>query len=135
MIYNVLMHLGIKNTYDFVKKWDIHIWSLKDTNPLFFEHIKSTSGQKINTNMASGVTGMYRIDLYLKDSDNMFVSRENSDRVQHELCHAVLLGKPYMTSAVHDNVNRRFKIHFWYWNRFRWSKFQLSIIDVRQFVS
>ena len=131
MIRNILLHLGTQYTHRWLTKWDIHIWGLEDTNPLFFEHFKTTSGQKINTDMASGVTGKYRIDLYLRDSNNSFVTRSNSDRVQHELCHAKLYGTPDFVSGVHDNLDNRFLISFWYWNKFRWSKLQLSIIDIR----
>ena len=133
MIRNVLMHLGERDIHTWLKLWDIHIWGLEDTNPQFFEHVKTTSGQKINTNMASGVCGKFRIDLYLRDSDNDFVTRENSDRVQHELCHAKLYGTADFVSGVHDNIDNRFLIYFWYWNRFRWSKLQMSIIDIRPY--
>lgn len=133
MIRNILLNLDTQDTYRWLKKWDIHIWGLEDTNPEFFEHVKTTSGQKINTNMASGVCGKYRIDLFLRDSDNSFVTRENSDRVQHELCHAKLYGTPDFVSGVHDNIDNRFLIYFWYWNKFRWSKMQLSVIDIRPF--
>ena len=61
MIRNIVLNLG-KDVYDFVTFWDIHIWGLESTNPQFFDHIETTSGQKINTNMPSGVTGKYRID-------------------------------------------------------------------------
>ena len=130
------MHLG-QSTSSFLKKWDIHFWSVADTNSQFFMHIKTTSGQKINPNMASGVTGKYRIDLWLIDSDNEFISRSNGDRVQHELCHAVLYGTPHFVSGVHDakKQGKSFKISFWYWNKKWWKKTQVSIIDIRKHLS
>lgn len=134
MIYNILANLKTPSVYHWLEKWDIHIWGLEDTNIQFFEHVKTTSGAKINPNMASGVCGKYRIDLYLKDSDNSFVTRENSDRVQHEICHAKLYGTPDFVSGVHDNVSNRFFAIFWYWNKWRFSKMQLSIIDIRKFL-
>ena len=134
MIQNQLLHLGV-GVYDFVSSWDIHFYSLEQTDPFFFDHVRTTSGQAINTNMPSGVTGQKEIKFWLHDSDNDFKSRENSDRVQHEVCHAVLFDK-YGTSGgtwvngVH-NQPERFIIKFWYWKRFFWSRFQLSIIDIR----
>ena len=130
---NTLLHLD-QYPQEFMTIWDIHIWGLEDTNPQFFEHIKTTSGQKINTNMPSGVTGLYRMDLYLHNSNNIFKLRENSDRIQHEICHAVLLGTPHFVKGVHDNVNKRFKVSFWFWDRFKYTKFYLSIIDIREFL-
>jgi hypothetical protein len=133
-VIHTLANVGIKDLSGWLNKWDIHVWDLKDTNPQFFEHVQTTSGQKINPNMPSGVTGKYRMDLWLHDSNNDFKARENSDRIMHETCHAVLISTPYFVSGVHDNVDNRFKANFWYWNKFRWSKFTLSIIDIRPFV-
>jgi len=133
-VIHTLANTGIKDLSGWLNKWDIHVWDLKDTNPQFFEHVQTTSGQKINPNMPSGVTGKYRMDLWLHDSNNDFKARENSDRIMHETCHAILIGTPHFVSGVHDNVSNRFKANFWYWNKFRWSKFTLSIIDIRPFV-
>ncbi len=130
---NTIMHLG-SHPMEFIKEWDIHVWGLEDTNIQFFEHIVTTSGQKINPNMPSGVTGLYRMDLYLHNSPNVFKLRENSDRIQHEICHALLLGTPQFVSGVHSMVNTRFKVSFWYWDRFKYNKFYLSIIDIRQWL-
>jgi hypothetical protein len=94
----------------------------------------TTSGQKINPDMPSGVTGKFRIDLYLHDSRNIFKLRENSDRIQHEICHALLIGTPHFVSGVHDNINNRFTVNYWYWDRFKYTKFTLSIIDIRQYL-
>ena len=134
MTRNVLLNLH-QNVSTFELLWDVYFWDLDQTNPQFFEHIKTTSGQKINTNMASGVCGLYRIDLYLHDSDNELITRQNSDRVQHELCHAALIGTNDFVSGVHDNIDNRFTIKFWYWNKWRWSSMQLSVIDIRDFVT
>ena len=133
MTWNVLLHLH-QVPSEFLEHWDIHFWSVEDTNPQFFEHLKTTSGQKINPLMASGVTGKYRIDLYLIDSNNSLIARSNSDRVQHELCHAVLFGTKHFVKAVH-NTKKRFKIGYWYWNRFWWKKSQISIIDIRKYIN
>ena len=133
-VIHTLANVGIKDLSGWLNKWDILVWDLKDTNPQFFEHVQTTSGQKINPNMPSGVTGKYRMDLWLHDSNNDFKARENSDRIMHETCHAVLISTPYFVSGVHGNVDNRFKANFWYWNKFRWSKFTLSIIDIRPFM-
>jgi hypothetical protein len=137
MIENQLLHLGV-DVYDFVSTWNIHFYSLDQTDPSFFNHVKTTSGQAINTNMPSGVTGQKEIKFWLHDSSNDFKSRENSDRVQHEVCHAVLFDKYSTTSGtwvsgVHTQSNR-FIIKFWYWRKFFWSRFQLSIIDIRNLI-
>ena len=133
-VWNTLLHLQVRNTGKWISKWDIHVWALKDTNPLFFEHVRTTSGQKINTDMPSGVTGKFRMDLYLHDSQNIYKARENSDRVMHEVCHARLIGTPHFVSGVHDNVGNRFRVKFWYWDRFKYSRFYLSIIDIRKYL-
>ncbi len=133
-IWNTLLNLKVNNVGRWLDKWDIHVWDLKDTNPQFFEHVKTTSGQKINTSMPSGVTGKFRMDLYLHDSSNVFKARENSDRIMHETCHAILIGTPHFVSGVHDNVDNRFQANFWYWDRFKYTKFTLSIIDIRAYL-
>ena len=133
-IWNTLLNLKVNNIGRWLDKWDIHVWDLKDTNPQFFEHVKTTSGQKINTSMPSGVTGKFRMDLYLHDSSNVFKARENSDRIMHETCHAILIGTPHFVSGVHDNVDNRFQANFWYWDRFKYTKFTLSIIDIRAYL-
>jgi len=132
-VLHTLANLYIRDLTGWIKKWDIHVWDLKDTNPQYFEHIKTTSGQKINPDMPSGVTGLYRMDLYLHDSQNIYKARENSDRIMHEVCHAILIGTDSFVSGVHNNVNNRFKVSFWYWDRFKYTKFYLSIIDIRKY--
>ena len=131
VIENTLLNTKVKNVGSWLKVWDIHVWGLEDTNPQFFEHITTTSGQKINPDMPSGVTGKLRIDLFLHDSRNEFKQRENSDRIMHEVCHARLYGSPDFVSGVHNNINNRFNVEFWYWDRFIWKRNVLSIIDIR----
>lgn len=133
MIENVVLNLG-KNVYNFKKSWDIHIWGLCATNTEFFEHIETTSGQKINPNMPSGVTGKYRIDLYLHDDKNDFKNRENGDRVQHEICHALLYGTPHFVKGVHDNLNNRFTIKFWYRSSIIWRQWQMTVINIHKYL-
>jgi len=134
IIFHTLANLKVKSLTDWLNKWDVHIWDLKSTNPEFFLHVPTTSGQKINHNMPSGVTGKYRIDLWLHDSNNEFKQRENSDRIMHEVCHTILFGTPHFVSGVHDNVNKRFSVNLHYWERFKYKKFVLSIIDIRQYL-
>jgi hypothetical protein len=131
---NTLAHLQVINVGRWLKRWDIHVWPLSETNTQFFEHIKTTSGQKINPNMPSGVTGQFRMDLYLHDSRDPLKERENSDRIMHELCHARLINSEWFVKGVHSMVNIRFPVKFWYWDRFKYKRFQLSIIDIRQFL-
>ena len=131
VIENTLLNTKVKNVGSWLKVWDIHVWGLDATNPQFFEHITTTSGQKINPDMPSGVTGKLRIDLFLHDSRNEFKQRENSDRIMHEVCHARLYGSPDFVSGVHNNINNRFNVEFWYWDRFIWKRNVLSIIDIR----
>ena len=50
-IVHTLANIGVKDLSGWLNKWDIHVWNLKDTNPQFFEHVQTTSGQKINLNM------------------------------------------------------------------------------------
>lgn len=125
---------------EFMKSWTIRIVPLAQTNPKFFEHIVSTSGEKINPNMPSGVTGKFVMDLYLHDSDNEFLFLENSNRIQHEICHALLIGTPYFVKGVHDKISAGgailsgFKIKFWT-NRWKfWKYLQITIIDIRKHI-
>ena len=135
MARNILLHLGVDYTV-FMKEWKIQFYPLEQTNPLYFTHYRTTSGQKINPNMPSGATGKKVITLWLHDSDNEFMTRENSDRIQHEICHAVLFGRQDWVKAVHTRQDtHRFMIKFWYWRFPFWRKMQLSIIDVRDLVT
>ena len=138
MIENQLLNLDVE-VYDFISSWDIHFHSLEQTDPAYFDHVITTSGQAINTSMPSGVTGQKEIKFWLHDDDNDFKNRENSDRVQHEICHAILYDK-YGTqggtwvSGVHQQQGR-FIIKFWYRSQDSWKEFQLSIIDIRDLLS
>lgn len=135
MIENVLSHLGV-NVHDFKNTWTIKFYSLENTDPRFFDHFRTTSGQKININMPSGVTGKKEITFWLHDSRDKRMNMENSSRVQHEVCHAVLLDK-YGTRGSVDWVKEVhttggiIKTAFWYWKRFFWDRFPLVIIDIR----
>jgi len=133
VVENTLINID-EYPYDFLEIWEIHVWGLGDMDTRFFDHIKTTSGQKINKEMPAGVTGLFRMDLWLHDSTNDFKERENSDRIQHELCHARLINTPEFVHGVHSMVNIRFQTTFWYWNKWRYSRFTLSIIDIRQFL-
>jgi len=135
MVRNILLHLGA-DYKTFMHEWKIQFYPLNQTNPDYFKHFKTTSGQKINPNMPSGATGKYVITLWLHDSKNEFMTRENSDRIQHELCHAVLFGRQDWVSAVHNRQdNYRFFRNFWYWRFPIWRRMRLSIIDVRDLVN
>jgi len=136
MVRNVLSKLGI-NVHAFESRWFIEFNSLKHTDPRFFLHYRTTSGQRINTNMPSGVTGKHEIIFWLHDSKDLRMNMENSDRVQHELCHAILYDRYGTTGSVNwvtevHNNNSRTKHTFWYWKKpFGWGRFPLSIIDIR----
>ena len=135
VIQNTLAYLGI-NIGEFYRNWKINIHDLKTTDLSFYLHIKTTSGQNLNPNIASGVTGKFVIDLYLHDSTNEFLERSNSYRIQHEICHAVLFGTSHFVSGVHSKKDNKkyFNVSFWYWRKFFWKKTQLSIIDIREFL-
>jgi len=134
-VENTLSHLGV-NVFQFLKDWKINVHDLKNTDLSFYRHIRTTSGQRFNPDIASGVTGKFVIDLYLHDSNNEMLERSNSDRIQHELCHAVLYGTSHFVTGVHKNKDDKkyFNVKFWYWKKFFWKKMQLSIIDIREFL-
>jgi hypothetical protein len=127
--------------HQFLKGWTIEFHNLEFANKQFFEHVKLQEGQKINTNMPSGVTGQNQIILYLHDSKNIFKARENSDRIQHELCHAVMYfiyqnkkrkGKRHvMATEIVHGTDEKYHINYWYRKWLIWRKFQIAIIDIR----
>lgn len=136
--------LTAKEMIDFLSSWSIEFHNLEYMNTQFFAHVKLTEGQRISENSPAGVTGQEQIILYLHDSKNEFKMRENTDRIQHELCHAVLYylyGNKRLpgqklnmaVKAVHDqnDNNIRFKINFWHRKKIIWKKIQISIIDIR----
>jgi len=129
---------------EFLKVWEIEFHNLEYMNRQFFAHVKLQEGQRISSNSPAGVTGQGQIILYLHDSKNEMKTRENTDRLQHELCHAVLFflyknlrlegqKQNMATKAVHDQNNggQRFKINFWHRKFLFWKKMQISIIDIR----
>jgi len=133
MIFSVLAY-SHKNAYDFITFWDIHIWPLQAMDPNYLAGYKSTDGQKVNFNMAWGMTGKYRIDLYIIDNNNNMIDRENSTVVQHEINHALLYGTEHFVHGVHDNQNNTYPIEFWYWDKWRYRKFRFRNIDIRDLI-
>lgn len=143
LIENIVVNLDPRpgKVLWFIKNWTIRIIPLAQTDVKFFEHITTTTGEKINPNMPSGVTGKYTMDLYLHDDDNEFKFLENSNRIQHEICHALLIGTPYFVKGVHDKISPSgaiisgFKIKFWT-NRWKfWKYLQINIIDIRKHIA
>ncbi len=142
MIWYILAELyeydSIKVLF-FLTKWRIEIRPTTDTNLEYFRHIKSTSGQRLTAGIPSGYTGLNKIVLFLIDLNDWGTHHINSDRVQHEICHARLLEKLNFdtssglhVSAVHTEARRFFKqFTYWNWNFFK-MKFRLSIIDIRR---
>jgi hypothetical protein len=139
LVENIVIHIdkAPHAAKAFMDAWEIRLRPLSQTNEDFFKHTESTSGGKVNTGMPSGVTGKYVMDLFLHDDTNMMLFRENSDRVQHEVCHALLFDTPKFVSGVHDKVTpagsylKQFKFDFWT-NRWRfWSKIPITVIDIR----
>ncbi len=126
----------------FMKKWDIEIYDTYDADQDFFTHVLSTSGGKINVGIPSGHTGKYSITFFLHDHKKTDIRRmmENSDRVQHELMHALLYAKygtreKIFVKSVHDAefANFKFKINFWYFRAFlRWTRIPIAIADIRR---
>ena len=141
ILYEFLTAAEIK---EFLKVWELEFHDLEYMNTQFFAHVKLTEGQRISKNSPAGVTGQGQIILYLHDSKNELKNRENIDRLQHELCHAVLIYLYHnkrlpghklnlATKAVHDlnDAGQRFKINFWYRNLLFWKKTNISIIDIK----
>ena len=140
LITNVVMHLtrtpGMPKW--FINRWTIRLRPLSQTNEDFFKHTESTSGGKINTGQPSGVTGQYVMDLFLHDEPKMMHFRENADRIQHEICHALLINTEWFVKGVHNKVSpsggyiKSFKINFWT-NRWKvWQRIPITIIDIRE---
>ena len=116
--------LTAKEMIRFLNSWKIEFHSLEFANIQFYDHVK-----------------LQEILLYLHDSKNFMKMRENSDRIQHELCHAVLYflykdqklkGKKNVlaVSAVHDNP-LIYQINYWFRKWLIWRKMQIAIIDIR----
>ena len=133
--------LTSKEMLQFLRTWHIEFHSLEFANIQFYEHVKLQEGLRINPKMPSGVTGQNQVLLYLHDSKNFMKMRENSDRIQHELCHAVLYflhndkkakGKKNVlaVSAVHDNPSI-YQINYWFKKWLIWRKMQIALIDIR----
>lgn len=134
---------SILNTLDvnvdlFLKSWDIKIYPLDKTTLQFFDHVVLEDGQKINPKMPSGVTGKKEMQLWLHDDDNDWLKdTENAERIQHEVCHAVLFDK-YGTASgiwskgVHDRVdNQRIIKRLWFRKGLTfWKKIKISIINI-----
>ena len=139
LIENIVLHLKPRphSSKQFLDKWMIRIRPLDQTNIDFFNHLTTTDGTKINPKMPSGVTGQYVMDLFLHDSTNEFKFRENSDRIQHEICHALLYGTPLFVRGVHDKITntgsylKQFKFRFWTdrWKVWKW--LDITVIDIR----
>jgi len=133
MIQNFCAHTN-QNVHEFFKKWTIHIFSLEDTNPAYYDHIALGNGERIAAGITSGVTGMFEIKLWLHDSTDNFKNRENAVTVCHELAHAVLFHRygsegNYHVKRVHGNTNR-FKMSFWYRSKFLWRRFTASLAAI-----
>ena len=130
MIWNIVTNYG-KNVYDFVTFWEINIHPLKDFRPDYFDGYETAKTHKINFGMAWGMTGKYKIDLYLDDKKGHRHAMQNSTVVQHEIAHALLYKTHHFVMGVHDNVNNTFPISFWYRDRFWWRKMVVRCIDIR----
>jgi len=131
------------SAYEFKKRWTIHIYPSTETQLAFFDHIFTTSGQKIVPGIPSGVTGKFEMKLFLVDSPNSFVDRSNHVVAMHEFCHARLYERHrthnrIWVEAVHSKIDyqgrilKSFPISFWYWKKFFWSRIQLNVIDIRE---
>ena len=130
MIWNIVLNYN-KDVYDFITFWDVHIWPLKSFDPDYLEGYATAKGHKVNFNMAWGMTGKHRIDLYIDDIKGQRMAMQNSVPIQHEIAHAMLYGTEYFVRGVHDNVNKTFPISFWYRDRWWWRKMKIKCIDIR----
>ena len=108
MIWYILAELyeyNIKKILKFWREWTIEIRPTTETNLEFFRHIQSTSGQTLNAGIPSGHTGKRKIVLFLIDLNDWGTHHINSDRVQHEICHARLLEKLNTDSVLLKQYN------------------------------
>jgi peroxiredoxin family protein len=130
MIWNIVTNYG-RDVYDYLTFWDIHIHPLKDFKANYFDGYETAKSHKVNFNMAWGMTGKYKIDLYLDDTKGHRYGMMNSTVVQHEIAHSLLFGTSYFVTGVHDNVTKTFPITFWYRDRFWWRRMKVRCIDIR----
>jgi len=130
MIWNIVTNYG-RDVYDYLTFWDIHIHPLKDFKANYFDGYETAKSHKVNFNMAWGMTGKYKIDLYLDDKKGHRHAMMNSTVVQHEIAHSLLFGTSYFVTGVHDNVSNTFTISFWYFDRFWWKRMKVRCIDIR----
>lgn len=130
MIWNIVTNYG-KDVYDFVTFWEINIRPLEKKRPDFFDGYETAMSHKINFDMAWGITGKYKIDLYLDDVKGHRYAMQNSTVIQHEIAHALLYKTQHFVMGVHDNVSNTFPVSFWYWDRFWWKKMVVRCIDIR----
>lgn len=121
----------------FTDSWTIRIRPMSDANMDYFKHTLSTSGGRLNRFIPSGVTGKYVMDLFLHDDINKWKFMENSNRIQHEICHANLIGTKEFVKGVHNKIGydgailKGFTFPFWT-NRWRiWETIPIRVIDVR----
>jgi hypothetical protein len=130
MIWNIVTNYG-KSVYKFLTLWDIHIHPLTEFDPTYLDGYETAKTHKVNFNMAWGMTGKHKIDLYLDDTKGHRYGMQNSTVVQHELAHAVLYGTGFFVTGVHDNVDKTFPITFWYRDRILWRRMKVRCIDIR----
>tara|TARA_R110002051_G_scaffold71194_1_gene128301 strand:+ start:65 stop:520 length:456 start_codon:yes stop_codon:yes gene_type:complete len=130
MIWNIVTNYG-RDVYDYLTFWDIHIHPLKDFKANYFDGYETAKSHKVNFNMAWGMTGKYKIDLYLDDKKGHRHAMMNSTVVQHEIAHSLLFGTSFFVTGVHDNVTKTFTISFWYFDRFWWKRMKVRCIDIR----
>ena len=133
VIRNTVMHYK-KNVGTYLKHWKINMFDNSETNILFFQHLKTTSGQKINTGMASGNTGKFVITMWLiPDNNNEMILRQNGMKLSHEIAHSILFGTDGFVKEVHraDKENDIFHISFWYWHKIFWKKTRLTLLNIK----
>lgn len=139
MILYKLYNHDYKKVMQFLNTVKIEIYPLSKTVEHFFDHIKTTSGQKINTKQPSGVAGKFNVKLFLHDkklSSLGFKFRENADRIGHEFGHEKLwldygTTSGHWVEAIHDRDNREGKFTFWYWTLKPFIRLPITIIDSR----
>jgi len=135
-----MYNFDLERVLNFVEKVTIEIHPTSDTKLQYFQHLKSTSGTKLNSKITSGVAGHYHVRLFLHDSilnGLGFRFRENADRIGHEFAHEALYikfgsaGGRHVTE-VHSRDNREGKFTFWFYVIGSWLKLPITIIDVRK---
>ena len=121
--------------------WTINVYPVghKKDNPQYFGFIT----EKTNINIPHGNAGLYVVNLFINDSNNNRILLQNMRMASLEIAHAVMAmyygfkNKTMFVNIVHfiHNQGRTKLIKFWFWNKFRWKRIRLLILDISKHVN